>query len=466
MGFIDAVPYLGIVVAGFMAFAIGANDVANALGTSVGSGALTIRKAIILGGIFEFLGTIIMGRFVTGTIKSGIIDISVYQDSMDRLALGMFCAVLAATIWLLVATVFSLPVSTTHTIVAGIFSFAIVEKGTAAIKFGGIGFVLLSWLISPLMGCAIAFGLYYAINKTVIKTISPFESAIKLLPIFTGITVSVLGAFIIVSEAPLAKVKVPWWATFIIIIGLFLITAPIIKWIVIPWYLKRTDAPKPYSNISEGVQLEALNGNSDEDNTVQLEPGSPEAEEAARLEIEEEESFAPARRAEEQFKPLMILTAVFVAFAHGSNDVANAIGPAAALWEFKQAGKISASGGEVPFWLLLLGGIGIVVGLSVLGYKVMKTIGEKITKLTHARGYAAQLAAATTVMLASFFGLPISTTHTLVGSVTGIGLVPGTVQAGGLNRAMLLKILIGWVVTIVAGCVGTILLYVSLRPLL
>eukprot|EP01118_Nematostelium_gracile_P015970 TRINITY_DN651_c0_g1_i1.p1 TRINITY_DN651_c0_g1~~TRINITY_DN651_c0_g1_i1.p1 ORF type:complete len:437 (+),score=114.26 TRINITY_DN651_c0_g1_i1:129-1439(+) len=429
MTFIEAVPYLGIIAAAVMAFAIGANDVANALGTSVGSGALTIKKAIILGGIFEFLGTMIMGRFVTGTIKGGIVDTSVFEDNMDKFVLGMFCTLIAATIWLLVATALSLPVSTTHTVVGGIIGFAVVEKGFSVIQLQGIGVILLGWVVSPLMGCFISFVIYLAITKFIMKTRDPFQFAIKFLPIFAALTISILGVFIIVSEVPLLGAKIPVWADLLIFIGLFLISAPIIKFLVVPWYVKRFQYNKPglpttdEDTAQEGESLMADVGSPMENNPDQVQEEGTNEE--SNRDDEKEEFFGSKERSEEAFKALMILTAVFVAFAHGSNDVANAIGPAAALWEYKNNGKVGGSGDAVPFFLLLLGGIGIVIGLAVLGHRVMKTIGEKITKLTHSRGYSAQLATASTVMVASFFGLPISTTHTLVGSVTGISLVPG-----------------------------------------
>jgi len=449
MTFIEVVALVGIPVAGAMAFAMGANDVSNALGTSVGSGALTIRQAVILGGIFEFLGTIIMGRFVTGTIKSGVLDVEAFAGEMDKFALGMFCALVAATAWLLIATYFSLPVSTTHTVVGGILGFGLVEKGLKAVKGWEMLRILGGWLLSPFLGTILSFLLFLSIHRSVLINDFPHERSIKLLPIFAALTMSILGVFILVSEAPLLKIPIPWWVNIIAFVVIFIVSGLIVKLAIVIRSRRKKLKKDDYDSSEDLIK------------NVPYEEIGAEAPDT----VEDINNDMTLKKAEENFKILMIIGAVIVAFAHGSNDVSNAVGPVAALWEYRNTGTISTDGdgGNVPFWLLLLGGVGIVLGVGTLGHRVMKTVGEKITKLNHPRGFAAQLSTATTVLLASLLGLPISTTHTSVGSVTGTGIVPGSTSAGGINRKMLWKILAGWIVTIFAGCLGTVLLYLLLR---
>eukprot|EP01119_Soliformovum_irregulare_P015191 TRINITY_DN4239_c0_g1_i2.p1 TRINITY_DN4239_c0_g1~~TRINITY_DN4239_c0_g1_i2.p1 ORF type:complete len:412 (+),score=91.91 TRINITY_DN4239_c0_g1_i2:123-1358(+) len=410
MTFLEVMPLIGIFIGGLMAFAIGANDVANALGTSVGSGALSIRKAIILGGIFEFAGTMIMGRFVTGTIKAGIVDVNAFSDDMDRFVLGMFCTLAIATSWLLIATWFALPVSTTHTVVGGIVGFALVEKGIAAVHGWPIARILLSWVASPFLGCFCSYVLFFSIQRFVLSRSEPLKESVKFLPLYAGITISILGVFIIQSEAPLAGVNVPIWVSVIVFVILIGLGTAVTKFAILPFLSKSRDwrfmIPSKYRKLematvvthSEQSSEDVTDDVSSDDAKVKLDDIDASDELPTSPGIRDEELDA----SENNFKALMILSAVFVAFAHGSNDVANAIGPVAAIWEYRETGTVATSNAAtVPIWLLLLGGVGIVLGLALLGYKVMATIGEKITKLTHSRGYAAQLSTATTVMVFS-----------------------------------------------------------------
>jgi PiT family inorganic phosphate transporter len=397
----------------FMAWGVGANDVANAMGTSVGSGALTIKQAILIAMVFEFAGAYLAGGEVTDTIKNGIVDATMI--SPDLMVLGMMSALLAAGTWLLVASTRGWPVSTTHSIVGAVIGFAAVGVSMDAVNWGGVAPIVASWVVSPVLSGIVAFGLFVSVQKLIIDTDNPFLNAKRFVPLYmfaTGFMVSILtltkglkhiGLHLSTNEGFLLSLGV---GTAVMFLGIALLSR-------------------------------------------------------IKVDVEADKDFHYAS-VEKVFAVLMIFTACSMAFAHGSNDVANAVGPLAAIVGVIESGGAMAVGAKsaVPSWILLLGAVGIVIGLATYGYKVIATIGKQITELTPSRGFAAELATATTVVGASAIGLPISTTHTLVGAVLGVGLARGI---GALNLGVIGKIFMSWLITLPVGAALSILFFFILR---
>jgi inorganic phosphate transporter, PiT family len=392
-----------------MAWGVGANDVANAMGTSVGSNALTIKQAIIIAMIFEFAGAYLAGGEVTGTIRKGIIDASATGMTADLLVFGMMSALLAAGIWLAIASVMGWPVSTTHSIVGAIVGFAAVGISPDVVHWGKVGSIVASWVVSPVLAGTMSFILFMSVWKLILNTDDPFANAKKYVPFYMFL-VGFMIAMVTMTKGLKHIGLNPGYGTSI----------PI--------------------SIAIGVAVAII--------------GAFLLSRIKRDETADKEfRFASV---EKVFAVLMIFTACAMAFAHGSNDVANAIGPLAAVVSIVNSGGEIASKSALPSWILLLGGLGIVIGLATYGYKVMGTIGKKITELTPSRGFAAELAAACTVVIASAFGLPISTTHTLVGAVLGVGLARGI---SALNLRVIGTIVMSWVITLPAGAALSILFF-------
>ncbi len=408
---------LGCVFAFFMAWGIGANDVANAMGTSVGSRALTVKQAIIIAIIFEFAGAYIAGGEVTSTIRKGILDPDIMSDKPDALVLGMMSSLLAAGTWLLVASMKGWPVSTTHSIVGALVGFAAVGISVDAVNWGKLGGIVSSWVVSPLLAGTISFMLFMSVKKLILDSTNPRLMAKRFVPVY------------------------------IFFVGLMIGMVTLLKGVKNTGY-------KPDFGF-EGKILNAL--------PIGIVAGLIAAALGvfiiSRIKFEAD-SESHLVGIEKQFAVLMIFTAAAMAFAHGSNDVANAVGPLAAIASTIENGGQIAAKSSLPGWILLLGGIGIVVGLATYGYRVMATIGRKITELTPSRGFAAELGAASTVVLASGWGLPISTTHTLVGAVLGVGLARGV---SALNFRVVGNIVVSWLVTLPAGAGLSIVFFYSLN---
>ncbi|MFQ3323123.1 MAG: PiT family inorganic phosphate transporter [Pseudomonadales bacterium] len=396
----------------FMAWGVGANDVANAMGTSVGSGALTIKQAIFIAMIFEFAGAYLAGGEVTATIRKGVIDPVLLTDTPHYLVYGMMAALLAAGTWLLVASVMGWPVSTTHSIVGAIVGFAAVGISTDAVNWGKVGNIVASWVVSPVLAGAMSFGLFKSVQVLILNTDKPFENAKRYIPFY------------------------------MFLVGFMIIMVTILKG------LKHVFKDYGFSlSFAESAGIAAIGG------IIVAILGAMLLRRIKRdISLEASNRFV---NVEKVFAVLMIFTACAMAFAHGSNDVANAVGPIAAIVGVLQNGSIMANS-TMPSWILLLGGAGIVAGLATYGFKVMATIGKKITELTPSRGFAAELGAATTVVLASATGLPISTTHTLVGAVLGVGIARGI---GALNLRVVGTIFLSWIVTLPAGAGLAILFF-------
>lgn len=395
----------------FMAWGVGANDVANAMGTSVGARALTIKQAIIIAMVFEFLGAYLAGGSVTQTIRSGILDSSMI--SPDLMIFGMMASLLAAGSWLLIASMRGWPVSTTHTIIGAVIGFGAVGVSFDAVHWAGVLPIVSSWVISPLLSGAVAFVIFLSVHKLILDTDHPFANAKRYVPFY----MFAVGFFISLMTLTKGLKHVGMELTGVQGFGLSVLAGLLVAGfgLILLHRVKEVPAERGKLNSVERV-----------------------------------------------FGILMIFTACSMAFAHGSNDVANAVGPLAAIVGVLTAdgsGSIAATS-VVPSWILLLGGIGIVVGLATYGYRVIATIGQHITELTPSRGFAAELATAATVVGASGIGLPVSTTHTLVGAVLGVGMARGI---AALNLRVVSKIFTSWVVTLPAGAGLSILFFFILK---
>lgn len=401
----------------FMAWGVGANDVANAMGTSVGAGAITIKQAIIIAMIFEFAGAWLAGGEVTSTIRSSIIDVETagFDERPELLVYGMLSSLLAAGIWLLIASKYGLPVSTTHSIIGAIVGFAAVGISFDSIMWGQIGSIVASWVISPLIAGIISFSLFMTVQHLVLSTDNPFANAKKYVPYYIFLVGFVIAMVTMVKGLRHIGLEITFAQSAAMAIGFGIITMLI-------GVLMLRRIPEPSSGMMHN-------------------------------------QFASV---ESVFAILMIFTACSMAFAHGSNDVANAIGPLAAINSVVRSGGVFETESALPMWILLLGGFGIVSGLAIWGYRVIATIGRNITELTPSRGFAAELAAATTVVIASGTGIPVSTTHTLVGAVLGVGVARGI---GALNLSTVGKIFLSWIVTLPVGALLSIMFFFILRAL-
>ena len=433
---LDLILVLAILIAAYMAWNIGANDVANAMGTSVGSGALTLRRAIIVAAVFEFLGAVLFGSHVTDTIRKGVLDFGdeeTLAEYSQELMYGFMAALLAAAIWLTVATKWGLPVSTTHSIVGGVIGMGLFIR-PSAVNWDKVLEIVLSWVASPLLGAILAFLSFWVIKKVIMEHENPVDRTRKVAPILALPTFFVLGlalqfkglkGFYSNLDASGYINKENWLpakegTSF----------NPMVEGAWIP--VNSLLVALAIGTLASAILYIVLR----------------------RYEFKEE-GYAGVERV---FVWLQIITACYVAFAHGANDVANAIGPMAAIYQIAVDGTLTASA-EVPFGLLLLGGAGITVGVATWGYKVMDTIGKKITHITPSRGFAAEFGAATTVLIFSmpFLAVPISTTHTLVGAVVGVGLAGG---ASAVDFRVFAKIAASWVASLPVAGVGAVIFYV------
>lgn len=399
----------------FMAWGIGANDVANAMATSIGAGALTIRRALIVAAIFELAGAVLAGGEVTSTIRRGIVDSAFVVDEPELLVYGMLAALLAAGCWLLVASRMGWPVSTTHSIVGSIVGFAVVALGVDSVEWNKVTTIVASWVISPLTAGLIAFFIFLSIQWLILIRPDPLVRARRYAPLYVFATITLI--LLVTMFKGLTHVGLTLTTLECYLIAL---TAGAVVALVGRWFILRI-----------------------------------------RIDEKAERRFHYAT-VERVFGVLMVITACSMAFAHGSNDVANAVGPLAAVVSIASNGIVEQQS-ALPVWILLLGGFGIVFGLATFGRHVIATVGARITDLTPSRGFSAELAAAFTIVLASGTGLPISTTHTLVGAVLGVGLARGITA---IDLSVVLRIFVSWIVTIPAGAGLAIVFFYLIRALL
>ncbi len=424
------------IIAGFyMAWNIGANDVANAMGTSVGSGAITLRKAVILAGIFEFLGAFFVGSNVSQTIGKGIVPIEAFRkpaivkvEGVPKVetpsigpplegavpprdpagihfGIGMLASLIAAALWLNIATYFSQPVSTTHSIIGAVVGFALVAVGPEWIRWGKMGTIAASWVLSPVIGGLLAFITYRCILRFILKNRHPVVMAKAAVPFCLGSVVFIVFLSVLYKGLHL---KLDAWSAIPPAAGAGVLTALISRIVI----LRRTSNRR----------------------------------------IPRSETFPTVER---WFSRIQILTACYLAFAHGANDVANAIGPlAVAIRGFSGGGPTGVT--VIPTWLLAFGGVGIIIGLATYGHKVIKAVGTKITEITPTRGFSAEFGTATTVLVCSKLGLPVSTTLVLVGAVMGVGIARGF---GAIDLRVIRRIFISWIITIPVSAVFSAVIY-------
>ncbi len=444
---------LALIVCAYMAWNIGANDVANAMGTSVGSRALTLKQAVVIAAIFEFCGAFFAGDAVTDTVRKGILTVDFLDPMVDELfsfdiALGFIAAMMAAATWLTIATRFGLPVSTTHSIIGGIIGIGLVleiKHNTSLINWDKVQTVVMSWVASPLLGGTIAFFSYWIIKKSILESEKPEDRSMWLAPILAFPTFFVLGIALQFKALKgfFSRAESNGWIED--------------KGAWLPYNPKDSGIPGSWNPLAETAWLPL--------NSILLATAIGAAASLAlyfvlrRIDIKEE--VRGFRGVERIFVWLQIITAAYVAFAHGANDRSNAIGPMAAVWQV-----LSSEGGQlleeadVPLWLVLLGSAGIAIGVMTWGWRVMETIGKKITDITPTRGFAAEFGAATTILIFSmpFLAVPVSTTHTLVGAVVGVGLAGG---AKAVDFRVFGKIAASWVASVPAAAFGSVVLFVA-----
>ena len=441
---------LALMVCAYMAWNIGANDVANAMGTSVGSRALTLKQAVIIAAIFEFAGAFFAGDAVTDTVRKGILDVdfeSVTPDISQDIAFGFIAAMMAAATWLTIATRFGLPVSTTHSIIGGIIGVGLVlevDHNTSYIDWEVVQTVVMSWVASPLMGALVAFLSYWIIKKAILDADNPEQRSMWLAPILAFPTFFVLGLALQFKALKgfFGKAQSNGWITD--------------KYDWLPYKPKDgiSGSWNPFADTAwfpvNSLILAAIIGAITSFGLYLV---------LRRIDINEEnKGFTGVERI---FVWLQIITAAYVAFAHGANDRSNAIGPMAAVWQvLSDDAQMLQETAPIPLWLVLLGSAGIAIGVLTWGWRVMETIGKKITEITPTRGFAAEFGAATTIMIFSmpFLAVPVSTTHTLVGAVVGVGLAGG---AKAVDFRVFGKIAASWVASVPVAAFGAAAIYIA-----
>lgn len=398
----------------FMAWGIGANDVANAMATSIGSRALSIRQALVIAAVFEFAGAVLAGGEVTSTIRKGMVDSSAFADDPDALVIGMLAALGAAGTWLLAASRLGWPVSTTHSIVGAIVGFTLVGVGTDAVQWPRVGTIAASWVVSPLFSALVSYLVYRSIAVLILESDEPLARARRYSPVYVFVTIFLIALITLFKGLKHVDIGI-----------------------------RLTPAECYVFAATFGLAVAMLS-----------------AWRTSHLEVDEYDNREFAfYTVERVFGTLMVITACSMAFAHGSNDVANAIGPVAAIVSVTSTGSVTGES-LVPLWTLMLGGLGIVLGLATYGRHVIETVGARITPLTPSRGFSAGIAASFTIVFASGTGMPVSTTHALVGAVLGVGIARGRES---LDFRVVGRIVLSWVITIPAGALLAAVYFVLMR---
>lgn len=400
---------LTILASLYMAWSIGGNDVANSMGTSVGSKCLTLKQAIIIASLANFFGAVLMGSHVTETVRKGIVRPEAFTINPTLLVFGMLASLIAAGAWVQIATHLSLPVSTTHAVVGAVWGFGLISVGIHNIHWGKIFQIVMSWFISPFMGGLISFLLFKWIKKSILNKDNSYRAAQKASPFLLALVATIIALLTIYKGLK----HLPFRLNFIEAFGASLLFGSLLGFLSIPFW-KRVGINKENYEATESI-----------------------------------------------FAILQIVTATYMAFSHGANDVANAIGPAAAVYSISKSGVVGVRT-PVPLWILALGGVGIALGISTFGYKVIKTVGEKITEVTPSRGFSAEFGAATTILIASKLGLPVSTTHCIVGAVIGVGVARGL---AALNLNVIKNIINSWFLTLPAAGFLSATIYIILTKL-
>ncbi len=433
---------IGGAVAFLLSAALGANDVANSLGTSVGTGAIKIRTALCIGAVMEFAGAVLFGSTVTKTISSGVVTISAATLAAPvSYMLGMCAVLVGCTVWMAVATKYGLPVSSTHSVVGALIGLGVVSGW--GIHYNAVKNIIASWFLSPVIGGLISTILFKAINTFIVEADRPAQATRRFLPVLAGGASFVLTLFILGKGA---RFSLAYDRVMAIAIAISLACTGLAGALASTIHSKQYTLRK--FGVSADGTLATAGGGGGRMGTVDpsLIPRTEQQEDVERI-----------------FKILQAVTACLLAFSHGSNDVSNAIGPFAAMytmWRNASVGSVVA----IPIWILVLGGAGISTGLGLFGRPVMETVGKKITKLKPTMGFSVELSTALTVLVASELGLPVSTTHTLIGCIVAIGLCNG--RKDTINKGVLRNIAGSWGVTLPFSALATIIFYMALRPLL
>lgn len=466
---VETILLILVILAGtYMAWNIGANDVANAMGTSVGSGALTLKQAVIIAAVLEFSGAFFFGSHVSETIQQGIIDSKYFINDPLDLVYGMLASLIAAGAWLQIASYKGWPVSTTHTIVGALVGFGAIVGGIDAVNWENVTFIGTSWILSPIAGGVLSFGLFNFLRKKIFYAQNPVQATKNMLPYLVFFVVSTLALIMMFKGLTNLELELTFFQALLYSFGFGIAGALIGYAAVRNISPPRIKAPADYhpevSTQLEKARRHLLLVQQSSQGTIQYQASEILSEiESLSHSIQQREEDGHENKeyalVEKIFGYLQIMSACFMAFAHGANDVANAIGPLSAAITILTTGAITAQA-AVPAWALGLGGVGIVVGLATWGWRVIETIGKKITELTPTRGFSAEFGAAVTILLASRLGMPISTTHTLVGSVIGVGLARG-IEALDLRTTS--YIVLSWLVTVPAGAFITIGLYYIIK---
>ena len=468
----------GILLGCFVAYGIGANDAANSFATTVGSKALTLPQTVIAASIFEFLGAVLGGAGVTDTIRSKIADLDAYEYTPDLLMYGMLCVLLSTGIWLLLATYLELPVSTTHSVVGSIVGMSCVAAGFDSVVWSeetddfpfltGISFIVLGWVFSPILAAIACSILFLLTRHLVLRRKNSYKLALLAFPIYAFIALWISTYAVLKKGLPKLDSDIrdndgtcAWISAIVGAVGA-LLAITVGQWWIRSRVRKEEEAataaaidaekgvdpstvatpgnrtPKLLQDFRKSRVWKGITAGVDHDVFDCVES------DAKVKDIHEHcENFDP--KTELCYKHLQVFSACFNMFAHGSNDVANAIGPLAAIYSIWDTTSVSSKA-SVPTWILVIGAVGMVVGIATLGYKIMRVLGVKMTKLSNSRGLCIELSAAIVVILASRYGLPTSTTQTVTGSITAIGIIEG---ARGFNWKLLAKVFLGWVATLV-----------------
>jgi inorganic phosphate transporter, PiT family len=463
---------LVLLVGFYMAWNIGANDVSNAMGTSVGSGALTLKKAVFIAAILEFCGAFFVGGNVSETIQQGLVNPNTFASQPLVLILGMCASLLGTGIWLQIASYFGLPVSTTHAIVGAILGFGGLIGGVDALQWGEVSSVVISWILSPVLSGLLSYVIFSVLQRKVLFAMNPVEATKKLIPYLVFIVFGTFTLSLIFNGLQNLDLSITFLQALSLAVLIGIVAAFISYFVIkrLSFLKKYTPTPSKHTpqtviSLEKAIKhLQRVRLSSHDETYSRV---SKLLDEIKHLtyEVKKETSFlertSEYQSVEKMFVALQILSAAFVAFAHGANDVANAIGPIASVLDTIKHGAIVEIS-PIPLWLLAFGGCGIVLGLATWGWRVIETIGRKITELTPTRGFCAEFGAATTILFASKLGLPISTTHCLVGAVLGVGFARG-IQA--INLTTIRDIVLSWIVTIPASALMTILVFYGLKAI-
>lgn len=469
------IPWFTGVVAFVMAYGIGANDVANAFATSVGAKAITLKQALLIAAFMEFFGATLMGSHVTDTVAKGIIDAEIFTEEPEILMVAEMCALMSASVWLLLATIWGLPVSTTHSIIGALIGCGIIARGFSAIHWDKVVEIIISWFASPVLSGILTFLLFLFVRNCILRAKESFERALKFYPIMVGVTFAVNIFFIIYKGSPQLNLdETPLWLGLLISVVLGVIISVVLTFTMVPCLRKRSlkiqteeddakaqptksvsanpDAPMAAANtaVTVSVPVEETKATKDALGVLNQDVHAELKDEESQVYKMHKNAEKFDARTEHVFTFVQVVTATFDSFSHGANDVANSIGPFAGVVSIYVHRGISDKS-EVPIWILILGGAGIVAGLATLGYKIIASIGVNLVRVTPSRGFTIELGAAIVVLIGSRLGIPLSTTHCQVGSTVGVGVLEGK---KGINWKLFLEVFAGWVLTLVVAALG------------